>query len=59
LQDPDKRKVLDDKIKLKEEQEAFKAELKVMREAAQWRRVQGLPFSADTMDFSWFPTFNL
>ncbi|GMY17856.1 DNA ligase 1 isoform X2, partial [Fagus crenata] len=47
LQDPDKRKVLDDKIKLKEEQEAFKAELKVMREAAQWRRVQGISMEGD------------
>ncbi|KAF9604494.1 hypothetical protein IFM89_006849 [Coptis chinensis] len=40
LQDPDKRKAMDDKIRLKEEQEEFKAELKVMREAAQWRRLQ-------------------
>ncbi|KAL7208058.1 hypothetical protein ACSBR1_029921 [Camellia fascicularis] len=37
LQDPDKRKVMDEKIRLKEEQEEFKAELKAMREAAQWR----------------------
>ncbi|GMP79162.1 hypothetical protein CsSME_00034818 [Camellia sinensis var. sinensis] len=41
LQDPDKRKVMDEKIRLKEEQEEFKAELKAMREAAQWRRLQG------------------
>ncbi|MCI26398.1 dnaJ heat shock amino-terminal domain protein, partial [Trifolium medium] len=31
---------MDDKIKLKQEQEDFKAELKVMREAALWRRSQ-------------------
>ncbi|KAA8538625.1 hypothetical protein F0562_028181 [Nyssa sinensis] len=42
LQDPDKRKSVDEKIKLKEEQEAFKAELKALREAAQWRRLQGI-----------------
>ncbi|XP_030550777.1 uncharacterized protein LOC115755496 [Rhodamnia argentea] len=47
LQDPDKRKVLDDKIKLKEEQEAFKIELKAMREAAQWRRLQGISMEGD------------
>ncbi|KAI3464401.1 hypothetical protein Pfo_021064 [Paulownia fortunei] len=47
LQDPDKRKALDDKIKLKEEQEAFQAELKVMREAAQWRRLQGISMEGD------------
>ncbi|KAB1220665.1 hypothetical protein CJ030_MR3G009385 [Morella rubra] len=47
LQDPDKRKVLDEKIKLKEEQEKFKAELKVMREAAQWRRLQGISMEGD------------
>ncbi|KAL6515647.1 hypothetical protein OROHE_018681 [Orobanche hederae] len=47
LQDPDKRKVLDDKIKLKEEQDAFKAELKAMREAAQWRRLQGISMEGD------------
>ncbi|KAA3486980.1 calponin-like proteiny domain-containing protein [Gossypium australe] len=34
------RKALDEKIKLKEEQEEFKAELRAMREAAQWRRLQ-------------------
>ncbi|GMP80664.1 hypothetical protein CsSME_00035682 [Camellia sinensis var. sinensis] len=34
LQDPDKRKVMDEKIRLKEEQEEFKAELKAMREDA-------------------------
>ncbi|KZV40901.1 hypothetical protein F511_05146 [Dorcoceras hygrometricum] len=47
LQDPDKRKALDDKIKLKEEQELFQAELKVMREAAQWRRLQGISMEGD------------
>ncbi|KAM4123323.1 hypothetical protein ACB094_01G151200 [Castanea mollissima] len=47
LQDPDKRKAMDEKIKLKEEQEAFKAELKSMREAAQWRRLQGISMEGD------------
>lgn len=47
LQDSDKRKALDDKIKLKEEQEEFKAELKAMREAAQWRRLQGISMEGD------------
>ncbi|XP_075495715.1 uncharacterized protein LOC142533015 [Primulina tabacum] len=47
LQDPDKRKALEDKIKLKEEQESFQAELKVMREAAQWRRLQGISMKGD------------
>ncbi|XP_059630891.1 uncharacterized protein LOC132273828 [Cornus florida] len=47
LQDPEKRKALDDKIRLKEEQEAFKKELKVLREAAQWRRLQGISMEGD------------
>ncbi|XVE60790.1 hypothetical protein DITRI_Ditri05aG0155300 [Diplodiscus trichospermus] len=47
LQDPDKRKTLDEKIKLKEEQEEFKAELRAMREAAQWRRLQGISMEGD------------
>ncbi|KAK8620648.1 hypothetical protein V6N13_067118 [Hibiscus sabdariffa] len=47
LQDPDKRKALDDKIKLKEEQEEFKVELRAMREAAQWRRLQGISMEGD------------
>ncbi|XP_050212625.1 uncharacterized protein LOC126664322 [Mercurialis annua] len=47
LQDPDKRKLLDDLIKQKEEQEAFKVELKAMREAAQWRRIQGICMEGD------------
>ncbi|KAL0920121.1 hypothetical protein M5K25_009232 [Dendrobium thyrsiflorum] len=47
LQDPEKRKAVDEKIKLKEEQEAFQAELKVLREAAQWRRLQGISLEGD------------
>ncbi|KAH9625706.1 hypothetical protein KSS87_004113 [Heliosperma pusillum] len=47
LQDPDKRKVLDDKIKKKEEEEEMRVELRSMREAAQWRRSQGLSMEGD------------
>ncbi|KAJ4981028.1 hypothetical protein NE237_031865 [Protea cynaroides] len=47
LQDPDKRKAIDEKIRLKEEQEEFKAELKAHREAAQWRRLQGISMPGD------------
>lgn len=47
LQDPEKRKALDEKIRVKEEQEEFKAELKAMREAAQWRRLQGISMEGD------------
>uniref|UniRef100_A0A7N0UBN0 J domain-containing protein n=1 Tax=Kalanchoe fedtschenkoi TaxID=63787 RepID=A0A7N0UBN0_KALFE len=47
LQDPNKRKAMDDKIKMKEEKEAMMAELKVMREAAQWRRLQGIAMEGD------------
>ncbi|KAK8958613.1 hypothetical protein KSP40_PGU017413 [Platanthera guangdongensis] len=47
LQDPEKRKVIDEKIKLKEKQEAFQAELKSLREAAQWRRLQGVSLEGD------------
>ncbi|XP_057532601.1 uncharacterized protein LOC130810520 [Amaranthus tricolor] len=47
LQDPDKRKALDDNIKKKEEEEEMKAELKSMREAALWRRSQGLSMEGD------------
>lgn len=47
LQDPEKRKAMDDKIKLKQEQEEFKAELKTMREAALWRRSQGISMDGD------------
>ncbi|KAL3625919.1 hypothetical protein CASFOL_030448 [Castilleja foliolosa] len=46
LQDPDKRKALDDRIKLKEEQDAFKANLKAMCEAAQWTRLQEMDAKA-------------
>jgi curved DNA-binding protein CbpA len=47
LQDPDKRKAMDDKIKLKEEQESLKAEMKEMRDAAHWRRLQGISMEGD------------
>ncbi|XP_021896003.1 uncharacterized protein LOC110813255 [Carica papaya] len=47
LQDPDRRKALDEKIKLKEEQEEFKAELQAMQEAAKWRRLQGISMEGD------------
>lgn len=47
LQDPEKRKAMDEKIKQKQEQEDFKAELKVMREAALWRRSQGISMDGD------------
>ncbi|XP_022981677.1 uncharacterized protein LOC111480750 [Cucurbita maxima] len=47
LQDPDKRKALDDKIKFKEEQEQFKVELRGMREAAKWRKSQGISMEGD------------
>ncbi|KAM7266475.1 hypothetical protein ACFE04_004372 [Oxalis oulophora] len=47
LQHPDKRKVLDEKIELKEQQEAYKVELKAMREAAQWRKLQGISMEGD------------
>ncbi|KAL6189277.1 hypothetical protein ACLB2K_040666 [Fragaria x ananassa] len=47
LQDPEKRKVLDEKIKLKEEHEKFKLELRAMREAAQWRKLQGISMEGD------------
>ncbi|TYK31568.1 splicing factor, arginine/serine-rich 19 isoform X2 [Cucumis melo var. makuwa] len=49
LQDPDKRKALDDKIKFKEEQEQFKVELRGMREAAKWRKSQGKDEILDTI----------
>ncbi|KAH7681505.1 DnaJ domain-containing protein [Dioscorea alata] len=42
LQDPDKRKTVDEKIKLKEEQEQFEAELIELREATRWRQSQGI-----------------
>ncbi|KAL9245490.1 hypothetical protein vseg_019136 [Gypsophila vaccaria] len=47
LQDPDKRKALDETIKKKEEEEEMKAELRSMREAALWRRSQGLSMEGD------------
>ncbi|KAK4280177.1 hypothetical protein QN277_011834 [Acacia crassicarpa] len=47
LQDPEKRKAMDDKIKLKQEQEDLKAEFKAMREAALWRRSQGISMEGD------------
>ncbi|KAH6765186.1 DNAJ heat shock N-terminal domain-containing protein [Perilla frutescens var. frutescens] len=47
LQDPAKRKALDDKLKEKEDREAFQVELKAMREAAQWRRLQGISMEGD------------
>ncbi|KAK7357106.1 hypothetical protein VNO80_16389 [Phaseolus coccineus] len=47
LQDPEKRKAMDEKIKLKQEQEEFKAQLKTMREAALWRRSQGISMEGD------------
>lgn len=47
LQDPVKRKAMDDKIDEKEEKERFKIELKAMREAAQWRRLQGISMEGD------------
>ncbi|OVA10904.1 DnaJ domain [Macleaya cordata] len=47
LQDPDKRKATDQKLKDEEEKEKFNAELKSMREAAQWRRLQGISIAGD------------
>lgn len=47
LQDVDKRKAMDEKINLKKQEEERKADLKVMREAAQWRRLQGISMEGD------------
>ncbi|KAK1273880.1 hypothetical protein QJS04_geneDACA013306 [Acorus gramineus] len=47
LQDPDKREAIDSKIRHKEEQEEFKAELRALREAAQWRQIQGISMPGD------------
>ncbi|KAF5742593.1 hypothetical protein HS088_TW09G00644 [Tripterygium wilfordii] len=47
LQDPDKRKMLDEKIKAEDEKEQFKAELRAMREAARWRQLQGISMEGD------------
>ena len=42
LQDPEKRRALDEKIKIKEEEERCTVELRIMREAAMWRKMQGI-----------------
>ncbi|XP_051226034.1 uncharacterized protein [Lolium perenne] len=47
LQDPQKRGAIDEKIKKKEEMEQFEVELKAMREAAEWRRLQGISLEGD------------
>ncbi|KAK9122429.1 hypothetical protein Syun_020046 [Stephania yunnanensis] len=47
IEDPDMRKALDDQIQKKEEQEEMKAELRAMREAAQWRKLQGISMEGD------------
>lgn len=47
LKDPTKRNAIDEKIKVKEEQEAFKIELKELREAAKWRKTQGISMEGD------------
>jgi len=47
LQDPQKRGAIDEKIKTKEEREQFEVELKAMREAAEWRRLQGISLEGD------------
>uniref|UniRef100_A0ACD5VRR8 Uncharacterized protein n=2 Tax=Avena sativa TaxID=4498 RepID=A0ACD5VRR8_AVESA len=47
LQDPQKRGAIDEKIKTKEEREQFEVELKAMREAAEWRRLQGVSLEGD------------
>ncbi|KAF8670788.1 hypothetical protein HU200_050459 [Digitaria exilis] len=47
LQDPDKRGAIDEKIKKKEEMEQFEIEHKAMREAAEWRRLQGISLEGD------------
>lgn len=47
LQDTDKKQALDEKIRYKEEQEQFQAELKSFREAAQWRQLQGISIEGD------------
>lgn len=49
LQDPDKRKEIDDKLRLKEEEEALKVELRSLREAAQWRKLQGISMEGDDL----------
>ncbi|KAJ3695672.1 hypothetical protein LUZ60_001049 [Juncus effusus] len=47
LQDPNIRGAIDDKLKAKDEQEKFEVELKSMREAAQWRKLQGITMEGD------------
>uniref|UniRef100_N1QS86 Uncharacterized protein n=1 Tax=Aegilops tauschii TaxID=37682 RepID=N1QS86_AEGTA len=47
LQDPQKRGAIDEKIQKKEEMEQFEVELKAMREAAEWRRLQGISLEGD------------
>ncbi|XP_078438920.1 DNAJ heat shock N-terminal domain-containing protein isoform X2 [Wolffia australiana] len=49
LQDADKRKEIDEKIKHKEELEQFKVELRSLREAAQWRKLQGISMEGDDL----------
>ncbi|PRQ35689.1 hypothetical protein RchiOBHm_Chr5g0082701 [Rosa chinensis] len=47
LQDPEKRRALDEKIELREMQERFIVELRAMREAAMWRKMQGISMEGD------------
>lgn len=47
LQNPDKRCAIDDKIKKKEDMQQFEIELKALREAAEWRRLQGVSLEGD------------
>ncbi|WOL11755.1 vitellogenin-1 isoform X1 [Canna indica] len=47
IQDPDKRKSLDEKIKRKEEEEEMKVELQALRHAAEWRKLQGISMEGD------------
>ncbi|KAK9921375.1 hypothetical protein M0R45_029886 [Rubus argutus] len=47
LQDPEKRRALNEKIELKETHERFFIELRAMREAAQWRKLQGISVEGD------------
>ncbi|CAN6471434.1 unnamed protein product [Victoria cruziana] len=47
LQDPNKRKLVDEKLLQKEELEEFKAELQAHREAAKWRQLRGESLPGD------------
>ncbi|PRQ35630.1 putative DnaJ domain-containing protein [Rosa chinensis] len=47
LQDPKKRRALDEKIELREKQERFVVKLRAMREAAMWRKMQGISMEGD------------